>query len=116
MPHVILQQSNNISNQNSKQLFKQIHQLLADQLPTKVESCRSRLIITDDYVVAHDAPNSAFAHLEVTVLAGRTTEVLNATSKLLLDLLNEHLTTENSNLDIKMSVEIRNLSEHYAHC
>jgi 5-carboxymethyl-2-hydroxymuconate isomerase len=113
MPHLILQQSSNVKNPDSKKFFKQAHELLVAKLPTQLSSCKSRLIIVDDYYVADGSPDTAFAHLEVAVLSGRTDDLLAEISKLLFDLLQEHLSTSNKLLDLHLSVEVRSLGHYY---
>ena len=113
MPHLILQQSKNVKNPESKVFFAAAHKLLTEKLPTKLSSCKSRLLIADDFLVADGNQDLGFVHLEVAVLAGRTDELLSQVSRELHALLLEHLAADNSGLTLKISVEVRNLSQHY---
>lgn len=114
MPHITLQQSNNVTNHTARVFFKHVHQLLAQKLPTKLESCTSRLIVANDYLVADGKADLAFAHLEVAIYAGRSSALLIQVTQDLYNLLYEHLTPDNIGLNIHITVEVRILSEYYS--
>ena len=117
MPHLILHQSSNLSNQESNTFFSHAHQILTTMLPTKIDNCKSGLFITDNYFIADGKADIAFAHLEVAVLPGREHDLLTAISKELFTLLHQHLTTgsnsANNQLNLQISVEMRTLSNYY---
>jgi 5-carboxymethyl-2-hydroxymuconate isomerase len=114
MPHIVLQQSSNVSNTNSSLLFQNIHNLLVKMLPTKLDNCKSRLIIADDYYIADGHIDLAFAHLDIAILPDREPLLLKQISQQLCNMIAEHLILQNSKLNLKISVEIRTLSDYYS--
>lgn len=112
MPHLILTQSKNITH-NSAIFFKKAHQLLSEMLPTELSTCKSRLILADNYLISDGEIQDGLVHLEIAVLVGRSEELLKNISKQLYQLLNNHLIAENVLIKVQLSVEIRNLSESY---
>ena len=116
MPHLILECSDNITEENS-QLLNILHdcqQILVENLPTTLESCKSRVIRHQDYLLGSGDPKNAFIHLEVRVLKGRSEELLKrAAEKLKACILAGVLESQNSDLIIKVSVELIELSNVY---
>ena len=92
MPHLILEASANIHESNARlqQLLVECQDLLVRELPTKLESCKSRVILHDIYVLGDNHPDNAFLHLTVKLLKGRTPELLTNVATLLSDTIAKH--------------------------
>ena len=110
MPHVILELSNNIEKQNHTQLLTEIHQNLTEMLPTQLESCKSRVIRHEEFLVGDGNINNAFVHLNIEVLSGRTQATLDLVAKKLMTLLQNNF---KSLLNIHFSVSIKDLPAVY---
>lgn len=78
MPHLILECSDKIaSNIDLKSIFNHLHQYLAENLPTHVTSCKSRVRIYDNYFIGNAFENNLFMHLTLKILPGRSPETKN---------------------------------------
>ena len=86
MPHIILEYSANVIESDFSGLFKECHQLLANQLPTQIKSCKSRAIKCLNYYVGEGIADSAFVHVTLKIMPGRSQEVLQAAGQGLLAL------------------------------
>jgi 5-carboxymethyl-2-hydroxymuconate isomerase len=115
MPHLVLEASANIHECNVRleQMLLECHQILVEKLPTQIESCRSRVVLHDIYVVGDNTPNHAFMHLTVKLLKGRTKELLMDTGELLKLKLQEFCSRSMEHLKLHISVEITELSDVY---
>lgn len=114
MPHVVLERSKNVTAKGDlTNLLNQISKTLAENLPTKIESCKCRSYECDIFSVAGGRANSGFVHLGVKILAGRSDEIINNVSRKLLDELKEYFKESASKLNLQFSVEITDLSSFY---
>ncbi len=114
MPHLILEYSSNVLEKNTfPKLFEKCHILLAEKLPTERKSCVSRAIECNQYCVGEGQPNGAFIHVSLKVKAGRTFEVLQKTSDALLAAIKAHCSESFKQLNLKVSLEIRELEKTY---
>ena len=114
MPHLVLEYSANISEKsNFKALFAKCHQLLVEQLPTELASCKSRAIQQSDFYLGDGNTHNAFVHLQIKVLPGRTTEKLHNIGNNILPLLKDHFAHSLQTLNLQISLEIQDLSANY---
>lgn len=117
MPHLILEFSNNVIEQDRfSDLFQKCHQTLAEKLPTNLMSCKSRAICLEHYHLADGKPDHAFVHGTLKIMPGRTQEVLSQTAEALMTLFKEHFQETAKALDLQFSLEIVNLSSSYVKC
>jgi 5-carboxymethyl-2-hydroxymuconate isomerase len=113
LPHFILEYSANVLTPDFSAFFKECHSLLANQLPTKISSCRSRAIKCNDYRVgAGDAPYG-FVHVTLKIMPGRTQAVLEATGQALLELLKNNFSASSQNVPLEISLEINEITNPY---
>jgi 5-carboxymethyl-2-hydroxymuconate isomerase len=113
MPHLILECSQTLAHQvDFSVFFKQAYQLLAESLPTKITSCKGRVIFCDKSYIGNDFINNAFIHLTLKILPGRS-DVIKAkiTNQLLLNL--KHIVNSLNIKQVSLSVELVDLSAHY---
>ena len=102
MPHVILEASANIKVNTD--ILTTIHKILAEQLPTQLESCKSRIIRHNDYVVGDGAVANAFVHLTISVMPGRSQELLAAVAGKIMLALKEYFQQPELNLQITIAI------------
>ena len=116
MPHLVLEASSNIieTNEKIKTILQECQNLLVDKLPTKLSSCKSRLVLHEVFVLGDNHSESAFVHLYVRVLKGRQASLLNATAVGLRDILSNGFAKSLGHLKLGISVEITELSDNYA--
>lgn len=113
MPHIILEYSANLTDPLFPGLFSECHQLLTNQLPTEMKSCKSRAIKCANYYVGDGNARNAFVHLTLKIMPGRTKERLQAVGQELLALLKKYFSESSRQLDLKFSVEINEITLPY---
>lgn len=116
MPHLILEASSNIieTNDKVKVILQDCQNLLVERLPTKLTSCKSRLVLHDVFVLGDNNPANAFVHLSVRILKGRSADLINEVSKLLVEVLSQGFSKSSEQLHLGISVEITDLNDNYA--
>ncbi|MEN9946630.1 MAG: hypothetical protein RLZZ293_1016 [Pseudomonadota bacterium] len=115
MPHLVLEASANIveSNERVRKILQECQELLTQQLPTQLASCKSRCVLHDLFVVGDANPKNAFVHLEVKVLAGRSQELLNLIAQQLHNLLTQEFNKSSQTFNLAISVEIVELTTSF---
>ena len=114
MPHVLLEISNNmIERDNLPTLFEQIHQLLTIELPTELESCKSRAIIYDRYYIGSGSIQNAFVHLDVKILPGRAEKHTIQINQKLLNISKHFFSQSSQELNVTISVNTSELKTNY---
>lgn len=116
MPHLVLEVSSNIieTNEKIKTILQECQNLLVDKLPTKLSSCKSRLVLHEIFVLGDNHSENAFVHLSVRVLKGRQASLLNETAVDLKNVLSNGFAKSLGHLKLGISVEITELTDHYA--
>ncbi|WP_367275755.1 5-carboxymethyl-2-hydroxymuconate Delta-isomerase [Marivirga sp.] len=113
MPHLILECSDKIaSNINFNSLFIHLHQYLADNLPTQITSCKSRVRIYDNYFIGDEFEKNLFMHLTLKILPGRSAKIKNR----ICEYIHHHLKGLVMNNDLEktsISIELLELSAFY---
>jgi 5-carboxymethyl-2-hydroxymuconate isomerase len=76
MPHIILEYSANLDELPSfNALFADIHQTLNREGGIRLENCKSRARIANDFYIADGHPNHSFVHLSIEFVKGRSQEI-----------------------------------------
>lgn len=116
MPHLILEASSNIieTNDKVKVILQDCQNLLVERLPTKLTSCKSRLVLHDVFVLGDNNPANAFVHLSVRILKGRSANLINEVSNILVEVLSQGFSKSSEQLHLGISVEITDLNDSYA--
>ena len=113
MPHLILEYSKNLSNEiNFKPLFLNLHQMLAEQLPTYIASCKSRCIAHEVFFLGNCTDENTFVHLTIKILSGRSDQNKNQIGTTILQILRDFF-QPHANTPLQISVEIQELDQHY---
>lgn len=113
MPQIILEASDNVIEKDFKQTLSEIHQILVDTLPTKLESCKSRVIRHKDFLIGNGNADNAFIHLSIKIIEGRTKETCQLAANKILDVLKNNFHQSRNRLNLKFSIAIDNLPEVY---
>lgn len=115
MPNILLEYTNNvvIAEYEIKNLLLQVHKILELKLSTKIENCKSKFICYNDFVIGSGEDiNVAFVCMHISVLKGRSHEVLDSTTKEIYQILKKFFfNTDELNVDV--SVEIKEISDHF---
>jgi len=116
MPHIVLEYSHNIFEKDKFQdLFLKIHSVLTEALPTDIKSCKSRAIGYQDYLLGdgQSEKKSAFVHVSIKVLSGRSPDVLKLTGQKVMDILKKNFEKSITELGLQISLEIDELAVAY---
>lgn len=107
MPHLTLEYTANLSeNPPTRELLLSLHHLLQATAGIRVENCKSRWRKVEDWVVAAGDPDSAFVHLDLRFLEGRSVETQAAVGEGALELLKAHFHPAPEGLDLQITVEV----------
>ena len=107
MPHAVIHYSNNMSDTiKTNKVVSAIHQMMIDCGLFDAENIKTRAYATNNYLVGTKGNEGSFAHLTVSILAGRTTEQRKTLSESLLSALKNALPMANS-----LTVEIREMDK-----
>lgn len=114
MPHLTLEFSANIIEKNNlAALFPSLHKILATTLPTNINGCKSRAIECEQFYVGEGAPNSAFIHVTLKVLPGRTPEHLQELGQIIMNELKQYFQASLTKLKLQITLEILEISTNY---
>ncbi len=114
MPHLVLEYSANLIEKDKfSELFSELHQLLAEQLPTQLSSCKSRAYEAQNYFVGDGNPNNAFVYLSIHVLPGRSVELLQTVANQVFVLLQNHFAASCEQLKLQISLRFGELDKVY---
>lgn len=111
MPHIRIEYNSDLSFPSDSTLLNRLQDVLAEALPAKIESFKSRAIPCPTYRVGQGMPGSGFVHCEVRVMPGRTKETLERAAQEVLDILYEVFLPLHPG--IGLSVEIAELGPAY---
>jgi 5-carboxymethyl-2-hydroxymuconate isomerase len=90
MPHLVLEYSANVPDTpDFDAVLRQLHEAMTTAGHFELAKVKSRVLRHESFRVADGASDRAFVHLSVAVLAGRDTELLQATASALLSVLHE---------------------------
>jgi 5-carboxymethyl-2-hydroxymuconate isomerase len=90
MPHLTLEYSNNMGEPfDIPLLFERMARTLLDYPPIRIEDIKCRAIGYDQFRVGVGKPDSAFIHLSVDIMVGRTPDQRKTLSQAMLVLLEE---------------------------
>lgn len=113
MPHITLECSQNILEQDIRSLLLEIHLFLVDKLPTQLEACSSRVIRHSEYTLGDGSSHNAFVHINIRILPGRSEALLIATAKAILEKATLFFNNSSNALQLKISVGIENVASVY---
>jgi 5-carboxymethyl-2-hydroxymuconate isomerase len=113
MPHIILELSDNIIEQNFTQMMHRVNQILAQELPAKIEDCKGRILRYKEYYIADLVEHGAFAHMSIKILSGRNIHNLNQSLDKISSLMQSHFLESREKLNLNMSVSIEDLPRLY---
>lgn len=110
MPHLTLEYSQNIRQKvNFKDLFSGLHQILAAKGGVKIENCKSRAVRRDEFHIGNGERTSAFIHLELSMLEGRSVALKQEVGREILEFLREYYAPSIAEHDLQITVEIKDI-------
>ena len=112
MPQIKLEYTENLQAiKSASDIFNKIHQILFKEAVIAIENCKSRAVIVDDYFVGTGDNNMAFAHLEIAIFKGRSSELKEKIGKLALAELKKGLACKENKTEMQFTVEIRDINK-----
>jgi 5-carboxymethyl-2-hydroxymuconate isomerase len=110
MPHLTLEYTTNLDEwANDPALLIGLHRLLESVAGIKIENCKSRWRMVEEWVVGDGEGESAFVHLELRFLEGRPLGVQQAVGTGAVDLLRTHFTAVPDGLGLQITVEVQDI-------
>ncbi len=113
MPHIVLECSDNIIEKDFKSLLLSIHHTLSENLPTDLSNCKSRVVRCEDVVMGNGDKNQAFVHVTISVLKGRSAELLKKISTMILEQVANALQTSAKQYVLQLSIAILELPDNF---
>lgn len=111
MPHLTLEYSSNLKASSLfRDLMDKFHKILSIEGGIEIENCKSRVRQAEEFFIAKGESQKAFVHLDLIFLDGRSLELKQKLGDLLLSEIDNFFTKENRELEIQITVEIRDIS------
>ena len=117
MPHLTLEYSANLANEDSiGTLCRKLAQCLDvqrenDQRVYPLGGIRVRAVRCDEYCIADGRPDAAFLHANLKSGAGRSEHAKKATGDALFDVIKQHFAYAFDHHGLALSLEINEFSE-----
>jgi 5-carboxymethyl-2-hydroxymuconate isomerase len=116
MPHIILEHSSNLIKKDKfSDLFSDIHDLLRKKLPTDIFNCKSRAISHDDFYIGNGNKEDSFIYLNIKILSGRSSELIDEISNNLSKLLKKYFIDNLGNKNLSISIDISEMTHYNKH-
>ncbi len=110
MPQITLEYTSNVhSDSDWGGLVLQVHKLVSQVAGIPIENCKSRILEHSRYITGAGGSDKAFVHLEIALLDGRSRVLKSEMGNHLLTLLQTQLLPENTQVDLQITVEIRDI-------
>ena len=111
MPHVILEYSRNVIEEpDFHPVFLRIHEALAATGAFAIEEIKSRAVCHDWHAVGPGRPQSAFVHVQLSILEGRSPEIRKAAGAAIMSIIRETFQQSWDELELSLSVEVREMA------
>lgn len=117
MPHLTLEYSANLANEDSiGALCRKLAQCLDaqrenDQRVYPLGGIRVRAVRCEQYCIADGRPDAAFLHANLKIGAGRSENAKKATGDALFDVIKQHFADAFEKSGLALSLEINEFSE-----
>ena len=112
MPHIHLEYSANIENLDTKPILLALNQALVHGAYVScANDVKSRAICQQEYVIGLNDPTQAYMHAKVSLLTGRSLDVQQQISKLLLKTLEQQL-QKYAQFNLQICVEILEMQKN----
>jgi 5-carboxymethyl-2-hydroxymuconate isomerase len=110
MPHLVLECSANVPDEPDFDIvLRRLHEAMTTAGPFDLANVKSRAVRHERFRVADGAPDRAFVHLTVSVLAGRDGAALRSTAEALLAVLRESFPRARAERRCDLILEIREM-------
>ncbi len=112
MPHLTLEYTSNLDEwANDPDLLLSLHRLLHSAAGIKIDNCKSRWRMVEEWVVGNGEGESAFLHLDLRFLEGRPLSTKQAVGVGALELIHKHFASIPEELALQITVEIQDIKK-----
>lgn len=109
MPHIALEYSSDLHPlPDFRRVFAEVHAILDEVANARISNAKSRATAVEAYVGDGDA-SRAFAHLEIRLMEGRSTEVKAEISAMCLEVLVAAFGDASTDRDLQITVHVTDL-------
>ena len=110
MPHIVLEYSSDLDPlPDFRQVFGEVHGILDDVAGARIANAKSRAVPVEAYVGDGDV-RRAFAHLEIRLMEGRSTEVKAEISSQCLEVLVAAFGHATTDRDLQITAHVTDLA------
>jgi 5-carboxymethyl-2-hydroxymuconate isomerase len=110
MPHLTLEYTANLQDRApTPELLTSVHRVLERLGGIKIENCKSRWRKVEDWTVGEGQAPSAFVHLDLRFLEGRSEETKRAIGAATLEVLRAHFQPPDPEADLQITVEVQDI-------
>ena len=107
MPHILLEYTPNLTETpDFAALFASIHESLEALVGIKLDNCKSRVRVADNFYIGDGSAAHAFVHLEIRFVEGRSRAVKQALGAQCLALLQQVYGASIGEKDLQITVEV----------
>jgi 5-carboxymethyl-2-hydroxymuconate isomerase len=111
MPHLTLEYSANVPPPDDlAAMLHNLHQALHSIGGIRIENCKSRVRVAQEFHIANGEEDGAFLHLDIRFMEGRPTSVKQTIGEEILLILKREFSEAMETLDLQITVEIRDIS------
>ena len=110
MPQIVLEYSSNLPDViDFNSLFNDIHQILHNRAGIRLQNCKSRARVADDYFIGDGEGNNAFVHLQIRFIKGRTPAIKQTVGEQCLIMLKQYYSDAIATMALQLTVEVDDL-------
>jgi 5-carboxymethyl-2-hydroxymuconate isomerase len=114
MPHLTLEYSASLASKfGHRELFRQLHNTLADMVGIRLANCKSRAYPATDAMVGDGDTDAVFVHLDVRFLAGRSDELRQSVGTEMRQTLLDWFAPKAGSADLQVTVEVRDIDRAF---
>jgi len=112
MPHLTLEYTTNLDEWASDpRLLLSLHRMLESVAGIQIGNCKSRWRMVEEWVVGDGEGESAFIHLDLRFLEGRSRSVKEAVGMGAVEILKNHFGPGSEGLNLQITVEIQDIQK-----
>jgi len=110
VPHIVLEYSSNLSEVTDlKALFASLHHTLQDIGGIRLDNCKSRARVAENYLIGDGESDNAFVHLQIRFIEGRRLSLKQAIGEQCLKILKQYYKQSMEVMELQITVEIDDL-------
>jgi 5-carboxymethyl-2-hydroxymuconate isomerase len=110
MPHLTIEYTSNLDQwAGDSEVLLALHQLLEAVAGIKIENCKSRWRMVDEWVVGDGEGPSGFVHLNMRFLEGRPADLKRTIGEGVVELLQKHFSAAEDEMDLQITAEIQDI-------